>query len=72
MVSSNFFVTAAIGAKAFAEREMNIKGDTVLGILNTELPAEIVFPFFNRNFRLPLWNGRITGVPGNRSVVFLQ
>ena len=51
---------------------MKIKADAIRAIGQFKLFAEYFFPVFNVNIIFPEWNCRVTGVPWNRNVIFMQ
>ena len=72
MIRRDLFVAAAISAKRFAKREMNVQADAFFAVVQVELLLQLLFPLVHINGFLPNRNGRVTGVTGYGQVVFFN
>ena len=70
MIGCNSFIAAAISAKRFAKRKVNVQADTIDMVLLAELWRENRFPLLHINCFIPKRHSRITGISWNRLVVF--
>ena len=71
MIGGNLFIAAAIGAERFTERQVDLQADAVHMVLLPEFNPEIFLPTLPVQRLVPVRNGRITGVPRDRQIVFL-
>jgi hypothetical protein len=72
MVGSYFFIATAVSTQRFAEGQVYIQTNTPALILRMELLPESGCPLLYINVIVPEGNRWVTGITGNRHIVFMQ
>ena len=72
MIGGYFFIAATIGTQRFTKWKMDIEADTIGFVVHMKLVLKNSFPVLYINALFPERNGWVTGIPGNRLVVFLE
>jgi hypothetical protein len=70
MVGGYLFVATAIGTKRFAKRQVNLQADAIGVVLFMKPSSKCLFPGIDCQGFVPGGHCRITGIPGNRLIVF--